>query len=53
MGGGLLSKETHQVFVLLAPPLTIDQALLAWAVDQIREVLEEMENVRKASWAAR
>ena len=49
MDRGLLSKETHEVVVRLAPPLTIDQELLAWAVEQIREVLEEMENVRKAS----
>jgi ornithine--oxo-acid transaminase len=49
MARGLLSKETHEVVVRLAPPLAIDRELLAWAVDQIREVLEELENVRKAS----
>jgi ornithine--oxo-acid transaminase len=49
MARGLLSKETHAVVVRLAPPLAIDRELLAWAVDQIREVLEELENVRKAS----
>lgn len=49
MARGLLSKETHEVVVRLAPPLAIDRELLAWAVAQIREVLEELENVRKAS----
>ena len=49
MSRGLLSKETHEVVVRLAPPLTIDQELLAWAVLQIREVLEELDNLRQAS----
>ncbi len=49
MSRGLLSKETHEVVVRLAPPLTIDRELLAWAVQQIREVLEEMDNLRQAS----
>ena len=49
MSRGLLSKETHEVVVRLAPPLGVDRELLAWAVTQIREVLEELESVRKAS----
>jgi len=49
MSRGLLSKETHEVVVRLAPPLTIDQELLTWAVQQIREVLEELDSLRQAS----
>ncbi|MGB5210830.1 MAG: ornithine--oxo-acid transaminase [Gammaproteobacteria bacterium] len=49
MSRGLLSKETHEVVVRLAPPLGIHRELLTWAVTQIREVLEELESVRKAS----
>ena len=49
MERGLLSKETHETVVRLAPPLGIDRELLAWSVEQIREVLAEMTDVRKAS----
>jgi ornithine--oxo-acid transaminase len=49
MGRGLLSKETHDTVVRLAPPLVIDKAELDWAVMQLREVLEEMDRVRLAS----
>ena len=49
MERGLLSKETHETVVRLAPPLVIDRAELDWAVQQIREVLDEAEKVRLAS----
>lgn len=49
MERGLLSKETHDTVVRLAPPLAIDRESLEWAVQQIREVLEEMEQIRRAS----
>lgn len=49
MARGLLSKETHEVVVRLAPPLGIDRELLAWAVTQIGEVLDELEKIRRAS----
>ena len=39
---GLLSKETHETVVLLAPPLVITREQVDWAVDQIAAVLEEM-----------
>jgi ornithine--oxo-acid transaminase len=45
----LLSKETHETVVRLAPPLTIDRELLGWAAEQIEEVLDEMDALRKAS----
>ena len=49
MERGLLSKETHETVVRLAPPLVISKAELDWAVTQIREVIAEMDSVRLAS----
>ena len=49
MTRGLLSKETHETVVRLAPPLVVTREQLDWAVTQIREVLQEMDEVRLAS----
>ena len=49
MERGLLSKETHETVVRLAPPLTIAREDIDWAVEQIREVLTEMDRLRLAS----
>jgi len=49
MERGLLSKETHETVVRLAPPLVISREEIDWAVDQIREVLSELDQVRLAS----
>jgi ornithine--oxo-acid transaminase len=49
MSRGLLSKETHETVVRLAPPLVVTREQLDWAVTQIREVLQEMDEVRLAS----
>jgi ornithine--oxo-acid transaminase len=49
MNRGLLSKETHETVVRLAPPLVITREQIDWAVVQIREVLQEMDEVRLAS----
>ena len=49
MERGLLSKETHETVVRLAPPLVIGKAEIDWAVQQIREVIEEADKVRLAS----
>ena len=49
MARGLLSKETHETVVRLAPPLVIDRQQIDWALQQIREVLAEMDRVRLAS----
>jgi ornithine--oxo-acid transaminase len=49
MERGLLSKETHETVVRLAPPLVIDKADIDWAVDTLRDVLSEMDRVRLAS----
>ncbi len=49
MARGLLSKETHETVVRLAPPLIIGKAEIDWAVLQIREVLGELDQLRLAS----
>jgi ornithine--oxo-acid transaminase len=40
---GLLSKETHETVVRLAPPLIVSNEELDWATDQFRVVLGDME----------
>jgi ornithine--oxo-acid transaminase len=45
MARGLLSKETHETVVRLAPPLGTPRELLEWALDEIRIVLAEMAPV--------
>ena len=49
MDRGLLSKETHEKVVRLAPPLIISRSEIDWAVMQIREVLAEMDQQQLAS----
>lgn len=49
MERGLLSKETHETVVRLAPPLVITREQIDWAVQQIADVLDETEKVRLAS----
>ena len=49
MKRGLLSKETHETVVRLAPPLIVTREQLDWAASQIRTVLGEMDEVRLAS----
>lgn len=49
MKRGLLSKETHETVVRLAPPLIIKKAEIDWAITQISEVLDELDKVRLAS----
>lgn len=49
MQKGVLSKETHETVVRLAPPLSISREQLQWAVARISEVLADMERLRKAS----
>jgi ornithine--oxo-acid transaminase len=46
---GILSKETHDTVVRLAPPLTITRSEIDWALEQITAVLAEMDEVRLAS----
>jgi ornithine--oxo-acid transaminase len=40
---GVLSKETHETVVRLAPPLVIERRDLDWALDRLEEVLSELE----------
>jgi len=49
MQRGILSKETHDTVVRLAPPLTISRSEIDWALDQINAVLAEMDRLRLAS----
>jgi ornithine--oxo-acid transaminase len=49
MRRGVLSKETHETVVRLAPPLVISREQIDWAVVQIDEVLKTLQQVRKAS----
>ncbi len=49
MERGLLCKETHETVVRFAPPLTISKAEIDWAMEQIKDVVGEMDQVRLAS----
>ncbi len=49
MDRGLLSKETHETVVRLAPPLVITRKEIDWAIEQIGEVLQDMDRTRLAS----
>ncbi|MEM7430916.1 MAG: ornithine--oxo-acid transaminase [Pseudomonadota bacterium] len=49
MERGLLSKETHDTVVRLAPPLVISKEEIDWAVEQIADVLAEIDRTRLAS----
>lgn len=43
MRKGILTKETHQTVVRLAPPLIIDAELIDWALQRIRATLDTLE----------
>jgi len=49
MERGLLSKETHETVVRLAPPLIISKTEIDWAITEIRGVLGEIDRMRLAS----
>jgi ornithine--oxo-acid transaminase len=49
---GVLSKETHQTVVRLAPPLVISRHDLDWALDRLAEVLEEVDGTGRHRKAA-
>jgi ornithine--oxo-acid transaminase len=44
---GVLSKETHQTVVRLAPPLNIARADLDFALDRIEEMVRELESAKR------
>ncbi len=43
MEKGLLCKETHEVVVRFAPPLTISKEEIDWTLQQVKDVLAGME----------
>jgi len=43
---GVLSKETHDTVVRLAPPLIIAREDLDWALDRFKEVIHDLEFAR-------
>ena len=49
MDRGILSKETHETVVRLAPPLVITREQIDWSVTQIKETLADMDRTRLAS----
>jgi ornithine--oxo-acid transaminase len=49
---GVLSKDTHETVVRLAPPLVIARDDLDWALDQFEAVARELEGARRRSQAA-
>ena len=49
MAQGILSKETHETVLRLAPPLVVTKEQLDWAVERIGLVLEEMGRLKAAS----
>ena len=49
MQRGVLSKETHDTVVRLAPPLIITRSEIDWALEQLSTVLGEMDELRIAS----
>jgi len=44
---GILSKDTHETVVRIAPPLNIPRDDLVWAIGEIRSVLAEVERDTK------
>jgi len=48
---GVLSKETHETVVRLAPPLIISREDLDWALDRIIDVVRSLERANKAAAA--
>ena len=38
---GILSKETHEHVIRIAPPLTITHEEIDWAFERIRKVIEK------------
>jgi ornithine--oxo-acid transaminase len=49
---GVLSKETHDTVIRLAPPLVIQRHDLDWALDRFEEVIRDLETARRRPEAA-
>ncbi len=41
---GVLCKDTHEVIIRIAPPLTINKEEIDWAVERIAKVVKEFDN---------
>ncbi|ABA58183.1 aminotransferase [Nitrosococcus oceani ATCC 19707] len=52
MKNGLLSKETHEVVVRLAPPLIITQKQIDWALECIIQTFQDLEEKLQPSEAS-
>lgn len=39
---GVLTKDTHRNTIRFAPPLTVEESQIDWAVDRVAEVLDEV-----------
>jgi ornithine--oxo-acid transaminase len=52
MAKGVLSKDTHDTVVRLAPPLVIAKDDLDWALDRLEEVLRDLERAHRPQQAA-
>jgi ornithine--oxo-acid transaminase len=48
MQRGVLSKETHETVIRLAPPLVITEEDLDWAIDRLQETLFALDSERAA-----
>lgn len=49
LANGILTKETHDTVIRLAPPLIIERAQLDWALERFREVLQSWGDLALAS----
>jgi ornithine--oxo-acid transaminase len=48
---GVLTKETHETVIRLAPPLVVAEADLDWALDRVQGVLDELAPPRRSATA--
>ena len=49
LAAGILTKETRDTVIRLAPPLCIERSQIDWAVERLAEVLADAENLARAS----
>ena len=49
---GVLTKETHDTVIRLAPPLVVNTTELDWALDRLQSVLDEVAPPRTARFIA-
>jgi ornithine--oxo-acid transaminase len=49
LANGILTKDTHDTVIRLAPPLVIERAQLDWALERFREVVGSWQELAQAS----